>query len=359
MLLYFLLEQISFAETKTIDYIAALVNDEIICWSEIYDMSGDFIQQAVLNPSKLDGVSEEWLSKSIPERLYDSESDVLEALIQQKLVSQEIHRLGLDITDEEMEQALEDVARSNGIPRERLQTEVERSGLSWDAYKTQFKEQMRQMRFNQVVLQPRITIDEDALLNLYQQFAQNQPPALDLGAIFIAGPQALNTPENVAQELQISLEEAKSKLDALYQEQKDNMEQIIGQVYSRISFGEAFSQIAQDLDQGGFGSNGGKMGLFIPGQLRPDLENVAFSLEKGQLSDPICDDRGCLILYAFDYTTQIQQSFEELRPQIIDQYYAERFEQEMLVWTEQTRRRSSVEIRLQKPQTQEQPNQQP
>ena len=32
---------------------------------------------------------------------------------------------------------------------------------------------------------------------------------------------------------------------------------------------------------------------------------------------------------------------------ILDQYYAERFEQEMLVWTEQTRRRSSVEIRLQ------------
>ena len=101
-----------------------------------------------------------------------------------KLVSQEIHRLGLDITPEEIEQALEDVSRSNGIPRERLQAEVEKSGLSWDTYKTQFKEQMRQMRFNQVVLQPRISIDEDALLNLYQQYKQNSPQALDLGCCF-------------------------------------------------------------------------------------------------------------------------------------------------------------------------------
>ena len=69
----------------------------------------------------------------------------------------------------------------------------------------------------------------------------------------------------------------------MYQEQKANMDRQIGEVYSRMSTGEDFSCVAQEFDQGGFGSNGGKMGLFVPGQLRPDLESVFFSLEKGQL----------------------------------------------------------------------------
>ena len=337
------------ARSQTVDYIVALVNEEVICWSEIYEMGGDFIRQTVQRPTTVEGVSEEWLEKSIPERLYSAETEVLDALIQQKLVSQEINRLGLDITEEELEQALEDVARSNGLPRERLRAEVEKSGLSWDAYQGQFREQMRQMRFNQVVLQPRITIDEDALLSMYQQIIQNQPQALELGGIFIPGPQALNTPENVAQELGIPLEEAQLKLDTLYNEQKSVMDDQIGQIYSRISFGEDFGIVAQEFDQGGFGENGGKMGTFLPGQLRPELDQVAFGLQKGELSDQICDDKGCMILYAIDYTIQVTQTFEEIRPQILDQYYSERFEQEMLVWTEQTRRRSSVEIRLEKP----------
>ena len=50
----------SYAQTQTIDYIVALVNDDVICWSEIYDMSGDFIQQAVQTPA-LEGVSEDWV----------------------------------------------------------------------------------------------------------------------------------------------------------------------------------------------------------------------------------------------------------------------------------------------------------
>ena len=320
----------TFAWAEPIDRIAALVNDEVICYSEIYDMGSDFIERTAIST----------------EAVQSAELEVLEALIQQELLAQEVKRLGLDVSEEEVEQALQDIARTNGLEREALRQEVERSGMVWDVYLDQFKEQMRQMRFNQMVLQPRIELNEDALLDAYKRLIAQAPEALDLGAVFFAGAAQLRPVEEVAADLNISIEEAQAKLDDLGKQQTAERDLKIQQFYNRLMVGEDFSSIAQDLDEGGFGVNGGKMGLFAPGQLRPELNDIAFSLEPQTASDPICDAQGCLILFLFGTQSVAGNSFEEMRPQLLDQYYTERFDQEMALWLEQTRRRAVVEIKI-------------
>ena len=321
---------LTFAWAEPVDRIAALVNDEVICYSEIYEMGSDFLKESATSKENIEA----------------AELEVLEALIHQELLAQEIKRLGLDVSEEEVEQALLDIARSNGLAREELQREVERSGMVWSTYLDQFKEQMRQMRFNQMVLQPRIEINEDALLDAYKRLSQQAPEALDLGAVFFAGAAQLRDVESVAADLNISLEEAQQKLDALAKEQTADRDLKIQQFYSRLMVGEEFSAIAQDLDDGGFGANGGRMGLFTEGQLRPELNDAAFALEPQTASDPICDNQGCLILYLFGTQSMAAGSFEQARPQLLDQYYTERFDQEMALWLEQTRRRAVVELKL-------------
>ena len=325
---------LSLAWAEPIDRIAALVNDEVICYSEIYEMGSDFLESSSMSKEGLEA----------------AELEVLQALIDQELLAQEIKRLGLDVSEEEVEQALQDIARSNGIDRGDLQREVERTGMVWNTYLDQFKEQMRQMRFNQMVLQPRIEINEDALLDAYRRLTLEAPEALDLGAVFFAGAAQVRPAEEVAVALNISIEEAQAKLDELAKEQTADRDLKIQQFYSRLMVGEDFSIIAQDLDDGGFGANGGRMGLFAPGQLRPELNDVAIALEPETASDPICDDQGCLVLYLFGIQNMATGSFEELRPQLLDQYYTERFDQEMALWLEQTRRRAVVELKLSQPQ---------
>ncbi len=318
------------AWAEPVDRIAALVNDEVICYSEIYEMGSDFLEESATSKESIEA----------------AELEVLEALIHQELLAQEIKRLGLDVSEEEVEQALQDIARTNGLARKDLEKEVERTGMVWSTYLEQFKEQMRQMRFNQMVLQPRIEINEDALLDAYKRLSQEAPEALDLGAIFFAGSAQLRPVEDVAADLNISLEEAQQKLDELAKQQTADRDLKIQQFYSRIMVGEDFSIIAQDLDDGGFGANGGRMGLFTEGQLRPELNDVAFTLEPQTASDPICDNQGCLILYLFGKQNMAAGSFEQMRPQLLDQYYTERFDQEMALWLEQTRRRAVVELKL-------------
>ena len=91
------------AQAEVVDRVAAVVNKEVITLSEVYDYGGDFIEQQVLGAPRNDP------------RRRSLELEVLDFLIQRALVNQEVRALGMDVTRDELERALEDTARANGI----------------------------------------------------------------------------------------------------------------------------------------------------------------------------------------------------------------------------------------------------
>ena len=82
-----------------VDRIAAVVNSEVITLSEVYDLGTEFIMKEVLSV----------------EARRAAELKVLDSLIQRKLISQEMQNLGLDVTEEELQKSIADVARANKI----------------------------------------------------------------------------------------------------------------------------------------------------------------------------------------------------------------------------------------------------
>ena len=100
-----------------VDRIAAVVNSEVITLSEVYDLGTEFIIKEVL---------------SVQARR-DAELKVLDSLINRKLISQEMQNLGLDVTEEELQKSIADVARANKLDIDTLKQEVLKSGLSWFA----------------------------------------------------------------------------------------------------------------------------------------------------------------------------------------------------------------------------------
>ena len=94
-----------------------------------------------------------------------------EELVAQELMVQEMARLAIDVTANEVDQALDDIASRNGVDRARLKAEVERSGLVWATYRESITQELRGMKFNQVVLQPRVSISDDEVESLYKNKA--------------------------------------------------------------------------------------------------------------------------------------------------------------------------------------------
>ncbi len=175
---------LSVAEAEIVDRIAAVVNDEVITLSEVYELGGDYISAAPSEGQTTKG----------------AEIEVLDSLIQRALVAQQIDELGLGVTRDELERTIDDVARQNGLTREQLRTEVERSGLPWSLYREELEESVRQMKFNQVVLLPRVAVSEDEIRDLYNRRVRDNvaPATRDFEGILLPLP-AEATPEATAE----------------------------------------------------------------------------------------------------------------------------------------------------------------
>lgn len=301
----FLLSFLSLAWSAPVDRTAAIVNTDVITISEVYDMGSKFIIDEVLDVKKR----------------REAERMVLDTLITQKLIDQELKRMGMDVTEAEIQRSISDIARSNKLSIEQLREEIAKSGLDWNQYKTQLSGSIRQMKFNQVVLQPRITINEDALLDRYQRSTADVPQKTRLALFFFSAP--AQTPEEIG--VQISSIEPKIK-----------------ELRLRIQSEEPLT-LAKELDESPFS---GDMGLLDKDSLRDDLNSAAFQTPIKTLSEPVCDNTGCFLFYPISLEKGAMQSFEELRPQLLEAYYAERFEREQQKWAEQAKRRATINIKL-------------
>lgn len=303
------------AQAAVVDRVAAVVDNEVLTLSEIYDLGGDYISQAI--DSSGAGASQR----------RELELEVLDTLILRRLVSQEMVRLGMDVTEEELDGSISDIAQRNGMERDTLRREVEAQGLPWDSYREEIRENLRQSKFNSYVIQPRISVNEDELEDAYRRLfaARDQPRIVDLGAIFFKVPPGAEP--DVLAEVVTRAEAARD----------------------RVRSGTAFSVVSAAVDEGGFGANGGRMGTYEEGQLQAEMESVAFSLPMGEVSDPVVTPRGVFVFTVFDARRQEPPPMDSVRDQLLDQVYSGRIEEETDQWYRQARRRSAVEIKLEVP----------
>lgn len=298
------------ASAAIVDRIAAVVNDDVLTLSEVYALGGDFVEK------ELGAIGNDALRREL-------ELEVLESLIQRRLISQEIERLGLDVADDEVESTIDDIARRNGLDRKTLQAEIERSGMSWSAYRTELKENLRQSRFSQAVIQPRISVNEDELRDAYRRLSQgvDQPQVAEVMAMFFA-PKS-NDPADVDA----------ARMRAVGARQ-------------RVDAGEDFAAVAAAVDEGPFGASGGAMGTYRPGELVGELDRAVFTLEPGKLSEPVTTAQGVFLLLVKSRTDEAVAGFEAARDELFQQVYAVRIEDETEQWTQQARRRAAISIKL-------------
>lgn len=296
------------AAAATVDRIAAVVNDEVVTLSEIYDFAGEYVEQRGTSPRERRA----------------AELEVLDSLVQRELIRQEVQRLGIDLADVDVDRAIDDVARRNGMDREQLRDAVQAQGMPWTQYRDEIRESLRQQQFTSYIMQTRITVDEDELRDLYRRTLAAQPPdkIVTLGAFTLALPDA-PTPEQVAEVVQRA-EAARA----------------------RVAAGEDFLTVAVQVDEGPFAGLGGKMGEFREGELRPDLAGPAWALAAGETSTPIVTDKAVFVLHALGVGAEAAPTFEDLRPELEQQLYQGRIDDEIEQWTQQARREAAIEIKL-------------
>ena len=129
---------------EVVDRVVAVVGEEIVTLSDVRGYSAE---------------------RSFEAKIVGRETrDPLEALIREKLLRQEMERLGITASPDEIQAAVQEVLQRNKMTSETLRSELSRKGISLDRYKKDLGEQIRRMKFMGQVIYPRIRIPEEEIL---------------------------------------------------------------------------------------------------------------------------------------------------------------------------------------------------
>ena len=119
----------------------------------------------------------------------------------------------------------------------------------------------------------------------------------------------------------------------------------IRELRSRIGNGESFESVARSQSQDpGSAKNGGVLGWAVDGMMVPEFENAMKSLPKGALSEPVRSSYGYHIIRVLD-TRQQDAGDAEMRAKVRKQLVESKSEQLYDNWINQLRQNAYVSVR--------------
>jgi peptidyl-prolyl cis-trans isomerase C len=111
-------------------------------------------------------------------------------------------------------------------------------------------------------------------------------------------------------------------------------------VIARLKKGDDFVKVAEEVTEDPSGkANGGDLGYFTKEQMVPEFSDVAFKLDKGQISDPVKTQFGWHVIKVEDKRVKPAPTFEEVKPQI-EQFVARKAQADLV---QKLRAENSVE----------------
>jgi len=290
-----------------VDRILALVNSEIITLSELEKF------KALMN-------------LNVPEQGAPAVTDqqLLEQLIERKMIEQEAKKIEVEVKEKEVDQAFDDILKRNKITVPQLQEHLAKQRLTVDEYRKMLRSEIVQSQVVGRQVHATIVISDKEMEEYYQQ---NIKPHEKPGARVHLRQILLRVPP-----------------DALA-EKISETELITSQIREKISAGEDFEKMAAAYSQSPEAQLGGDLGYFAKGELLPELEQVAFGLEKGQLSPVIRTSIGFHILRVEDKDAgDRERSWKNYQNDIAAVLHNRACEKRYKEWMEGLRKSTYVEI---------------
>jgi peptidyl-prolyl cis-trans isomerase SurA len=190
---------------------------------------------------------------------------VLDRLILQEIQVQRAGRLGVQVPDEMLNEALRDVAERNKIPFEQMPAMLEAQGVDYASYREEMRREIMMQMLRQRDVFPRIYVSPRELEQALERDASQ------------AG---VNTEYDVSH-LLLSLPESATV------EEMAKVEDLARDIRRRAIEGEDFGQLALAYSKAQSALERGKLGWRRLGQLPQFIADLVSNLQPGQVSEPV------------------------------------------------------------------------
>ncbi len=187
---------------------------------------------------------------------------VINMLVDERLMLQEAGRMGINITPEEVDTGFATIAQQNGMDLQKFRGMMKKSGVPARAMEHQIRAQMAWGKVVQQKIRPTVTVNDLEVDSMIERLRAN-----------------IGKNEYLVGEIFLPIDNPQEESNVSQLAQKLTKEMLQGKV--------PFPRVAAQFSQSASSKRGGDVGWVQEGQLAPELEEILMRMNEGDLSEPV------------------------------------------------------------------------
>ena len=302
-------------QAAVVDRVIVTVNSEVITQSEL----DRFLQPIA---AQLRATCED--EKEFYEKMEDIRDDILNKLIDDRLVLSRAEELEVTVTDDEVQEELDELMRQFSS-EESFYGSLKEQGLSLSELKTTFSEQLKKAKVVDDEVRIGVTVMPSEVAEYYQSHLDKYKEAAE---VYLRNILVKPDPDEPNPELA-----------------KKRAYNLVAGLVKYLKEGANFEEVAQQYSNGPNAETGGDMGYVKRGQMRSEIDSVIFTLGPGEISGIVTTDLGYHILKAEDRKAERIKPLSEVTDEITGMLYNEKLRVKLTEWIKKLRESAYIVIK--------------
>ncbi|WP_299978318.1 SurA N-terminal domain-containing protein [Desulfobacula sp.] len=286
-----------------IDRIVAIVDDDIVTLVQLSKESAPYMKNIE---------SSGYPDEKKKEMMQDINKKILTALIDQSLTRQEAKKYQINVSDTEVNNAVENVKKAKSLSQEEFEYALKQEGLTLNEYRENVKKQILQAKLINYSVKSKVIITESDIKKRYESDAEKY-----------SGKKKHHL-RNILMDNEDEIKEIKRKLD-----KKEN-----------------FITLAKNYSIAPNASDGGDLGIFDINNFSESIKNGISKLNKGGFTNVISTAQGFQIFYIEDIVLEGAKTLQQAYDEIHEILYREQVEKKFETWLESLKEKAHIKIML-------------
>ncbi len=291
------------SDAVTIERILATVDDQVVTLAD-YRVFAKELGGSSYDPGNID-------------------EKVLRQLIEEKLIVREAKRRGLEASDGDVERAIEEFRSRHGLAESELEAALRDEGIDVETFRRMVRERILMTMLLGSEVDEKVLVTDKDIEEFYDSHRQDfldSPERVELKAIYLL------------------LREGSSVTEVT------DLKRRALRIAASLRDGADFDELLYEHSDEPLRSHGGVLGTFARGSLIPPLDQKAFSMKEGEISEPIWVGRGVFILKLERRIPETFKPLEEVKTSIFDALYRGKRERIFNDWIASLWERSVIQF---------------
>jgi peptidyl-prolyl cis-trans isomerase SurA len=303
---------------NVVDRSVAIVNDDTITLSEVNELGHSFFKK----------ISAETPPDRLAEALYQARLTVIDKLIEKKLLIQEAKKLQIQVSEQDVDNAVQRILTNNKTTIEQFRKELHSMGMTEKQYRDELRDQILSSKLINYEVRTKVVIPEDKVLDYYHTHYTEEAEG---GGYYLQQIGSLwDTP--LADGSVATREAARTKIQKAHRLAQE---------------GKDFQELARQYSDLPTGKDGGDLGLFQKDELASSILQAITGLESGDISPIVESSNG----YSFFKVVATEQGkavtkapYESVKDQIREKLAQQAMEARFKQWLKSIRDGAYIKI---------------